>query len=133
MLQPGPSRKTMIVAVSDPACARGRAAVGRRRRQRPAERPLALAAMGMTGQLQRDPRRYANGHIGFMRQKNERRVVGHLLQRRGEIVDADAPHRAQARRRQIGQLIAETGQPERATGLAQGARASFSYAGNTRS
>ena len=48
-----------------------------------------------------------------MRQQDHRRVVGYFGKRRVEIVDADAPHRPEAPGRHIGQLIAETGQPER--------------------
>ena len=70
--------------------------------------------MGMTGKLQRDPRRHAPGDIGLMRHQDQRRIVGYLGQRRPEIIDADAPHRPETPHRRIGQLIAKTGQPERA-------------------
>ena len=40
-------------------------------------------------------------------------------QRRTEIVDADAPARPEAPRRQIGQLIAEAREPERPAALGQ--------------
>ena len=75
--------------------------------------------MGMPGELQRDPRRHAHRNVGLVRQQDDRRVVGYLRERRGEIVDADAPHRPEAPRRQIGQLIAEPGEPERAAVLGQ--------------
>ncbi len=48
-----------------------------------------------------------------MRQQNDRRIIGDLRQRGAEIVDADAPHRPETARREIGELIAEAGQPER--------------------
>ena len=75
--------------------------------------------MGMAGELQRHPRRHALGDVGLMRQQNDRRVIGDLRQRRAEIVDADAPHRPETARREIGQLIAKAGQPERTPVLGQ--------------
>src|SRR5882724_3021628 len=89
-----------------------------RRHRRPAEQPY-LTTMGMSGQLHRDARGHASSHIGFMRQKNERRVVRYLLQGRGKIIDADAFDRPEPPRREIGQLIAETCEPELVTVLAQ--------------
>ncbi len=80
--------------------------VARRHHRRPAEQPH-LAAMGMSGELQRDPRRHAHRNVGLVRQKNDRRVVGHLRKRRSKIVDADTLDRPEPARRKIGQLIAE--------------------------
>src|SRR6478752_7903883 len=79
-----------------------------RRHRRPAEQ-ADLAAMGMAGKLQRHPRRHALGDIRLMRQQNDRRIVRDSCQRRAEIVDTDAPHRAEMARRHIGELIAEAG------------------------
>ena len=75
--------------------------------------------MGMAGELQRDARRHAHRDVGLVRQQDERRIVGDLRKRRAEIVDADAPHRAETPRRHIGELIAEAGQPERPAVLGQ--------------
>ena len=82
--------------------------------------------MGMAGELQRDARGHAPRDVGLMRHQDHRRIVGDLRQRRAEIVDADALERPEAARRHIGQLVAETGQPERMAVLGQSFFASFS-------
>ena len=51
--------------------------VTRRHHRRPPEQPH-LAAMGMPRELQRDPRRHAHRDVGLVRQKDDRRVVGHF-------------------------------------------------------
>src|SRR5437867_1622195 len=86
----------------------------RRKRRRPAEQ-ADLTAMGVTGQLERDARGHARCDIGLMREQDDRRVFGDLCERRGEIVGTEAPSAAVALRRRIGELIAEAGEPERAT------------------
>ena len=90
-------------------------AIGEKRsrwRHRRPTKQAHLAAMGMAGELQRHPRRDAPGHVRLVRQQHDRRVVGNFCQRRAEIVDADAPHRAEAARRNVSQLIAEASEPE---------------------
>ena len=95
--------------------------LARRRHRRPSEQPK-LAAMGMPGKLQHHPRRYAQRHVGLVRQQNDRCIVGDFRKRRREIVDADALDRPEPTRRHIGQLIAETGEPERPAVLGQSRR-----------
>ena len=81
--------------------------------------------MGMATELQRHPLRHAHRDVGLVRQQHDRRVVGYFRKRRCEIVDADAPHRPEAPRRKIRQLIAEPGQPERSAGFGQAFRVVF--------
>src|SRR5215204_4713796 len=51
--------------------------------------------------------------------------LGDLRQRRAEIVDADALERPEAARRDISELVAETGQPERMAVLMEFLRVVF--------
>src|SRR5262249_49540707 len=87
-----------------------------RRDRRPAEQAL-LPAMGMTGELQRNARGHARGDIGLMCEQDRGGIIGDFGERRAEIVDADAPHRAKTPCRHVGELIAEAGKPERAAVL----------------
>src|ERR1700682_6687029 len=91
-------------------------AVARRPHRRPPEQPH-LAAVGVPRKLQRHPRRHAHRDVGLVRQKNDRRVVANFPKRRREIIDADTLDRPEPPCRKIGQLIAEPGKPERATGF----------------
>ena len=54
-----------------------------------------------------------------MRQQHDRRVVGHLPERRAEIINTDARHPSETPRRHVGQLIAKPGEPERVSILGQ--------------
>ena len=116
-VQPRPPETTTSHFVARVAIGEARA-VARRHDRRPAQQPH-LTAMGMSGQLQRHPIRNAHGHVGFMRHQDDRRIVGHFLQRRGEIVDADARQLAKTPSRKISELIAKPCQPERPACLRQ--------------
>ena len=103
----------------DPRMAIGKkVAVAGRHHRRPAEQ-ADLAAMGMTGQLQRHARRHAHGNVGLMRKQDDRRVVGDPGKRRVEIVHANATDGAEISRREVGKLVAEAGEPEVTTILGE--------------
>ncbi len=83
---------------------------------------LHLAAMGVTGQNERDALGHTAENIRLMRQQHDRRIVGDGGKRLIEIVGADRQAIAALARRQIGDLIAEPGKPERTAVLSEGAR-----------
>src|SRR3954451_13261897 len=86
--------------------------------RRPAEQ-ADLAAMGVAGQLQSDARGHPRRDIGFMREQDHRCIVADLRERSGEIVDTEARHASEAPSRQVRELIAEAGEPERAAVLGE--------------
>ena len=87
-------------------------AIARRHARGIAEQPH-LAAMGVAGQRERHALGHMGENVGLVRQQDHRRVVRHLGQRAGQIVDAlEAAPGLLAPAADQGQLVAEAGQPE---------------------